>query len=494
MATEELHVKFSTQALTQPDAPAVISLKSPLSSRSITYAQLWWQACNFATNLQKRAKLQPGDLVGIFCKSSLEAIVSILGTLIAGGVYVPFDPSQPAARNQSLYNCVKDELHIMVVQGSPDELKKCLSRSNVDQLCVVVMNDRGKIQEFRQATTDGSQPALERIPTDEVKPSNQGLAYVMFTSGTTGEPKCVRVSHNCVFPNIRQLSKTWFTNGDGRGNVTFLASPLTFDPSVIDIFVTLSSGACLLIVPPRIKASPMLLMKAMTEFHVTVIQCTPSLFMRFSQYQRYKILRQIKVLALGGERFPNPSHLHPSLIQQPCTFPNLSIYNLYGTTEVSVWGMISQVFPPWSRSESVQNEDGSVSIPLGVAMDDTIVVVRDVRTHDVITSGVGELWLGRQTSEALSNTMPTGDIVKIWPNGVMTYEGRRDHQVKINGVRVNPEFVERILLQLPGVVQSNVMYFESSGIMKAFVVSQLPLSKSENVRKLVSECKQRLPP
>jgi len=109
-------------------------------------------------------------------------------TLIAGGVYVPFDPSQPAARNQSLFNCIKDELRVMVVQGSTDELKKCLPYSSIDQLLILVMNDRGKvgqtakhatiehvtyigykIQEIRQANMEGSQPALERIPIEETK-------------------------------------------------------------------------------------------------------------------------------------------------------------------------------------------------------------------------------------------------------------------------------------------------------------------------------------
>lgn len=596
---EDLRSGFVHQALLRPDAPAIIDIRpcnastsfsttTPTSSSTTTttttglaastgstastfqtsatttsYSQLWWLSCSFSTILQNQVKLKAGEMVGLFCTTSLEAIVALLGTLMAGGAYLPFDLAQPASRNRLLFDRVKADMRVMVVQ-SLDTVRECIGEELCRRVNLIVVDEKGKVQQvlppikkkvaFLDPTSAPTSLAVE-APTPaspslvsatasgrsisspskplhspgglgSMKGSSSGMgpppAYVMMTSGTTGEPKLIRVRHCCVVPNVRQLRQTWAMSGPSAstasatssssqpspppsGDVVLMTSPLAFDPSVIDIFVALSSGSCLVLIPPRTRSSPTLLYRVINEHRVSVMQCTPSLFMRFNHSQRHDILQQLRVLAMGGERFPSLYHIHPDLVFNPSSFPKLSIYSLYGTTELSVWAIINRVFPSqpqvgakllstsgFSASEEVSSDE---EVPLGEPMEQTIVLVRDLNTQEIVDCGIGELWIGRTASGSGIHIppIPTGDIVKVWPNKSITFEGRKDRQLKINGVRVCPEHVERTILQFMGVVQCCVIYSEDQGILKAFVVSHLPFSKREIAKRIVQELQDKLP-
>lgn len=175
-------------------------------------------------------------------------------------------------------------------------------------------------------------PDLNIMPTYDVTRHHSdsyptGLAYLVYTTGTTGSPKGVWVPHCCIVPNVLDLSKRFGVREDDR---VFNASPLTFDPSVVEvrerererkgkfrqfflifqIFMTLSSGAALLLVPPSIKSSPLLFTHIVLRArHVTILQATPSLIRQLpSEVLREELLgawSSLRLLAFGGEACPS---------------------------------------------------------------------------------------------------------------------------------------------------------------------------------------------
>uniref|UniRef100_A0A3Q4G5B4 Aminoadipate-semialdehyde dehydrogenase n=1 Tax=Neolamprologus brichardi TaxID=32507 RepID=A0A3Q4G5B4_NEOBR len=299
------------------------------------------------------------------------------------------------------------------------------------------------------------------------------LAYVLHTSGTTGFPKTVRVPHGCILPNILHLRSLFQMKPD---DVVFLASPLTFDPSVVDIFLALSSGAQLLIVPNAIKKMPNRLAELLFNDHkTTVLQVTPALLLRFG----HRILKQdvlscgssLRVLALGGEACPSPALLESWRHEDNKT----KIYNIYGITEVSCWASCYRI--PESYL-TLQTSHSTVSaVPLGTPLMGTVVEVRDERGC-VVSEGEGQIFIGGEDRVCLlddeDTVVPgtmraTGDWVNV-KDGQLHYLGRRDRLIKRNGKRVNLDSLQQVLLSLPQVEACAVGLHQGFRLL-AFVVS-----------------------
>ncbi|TMS20244.1 Beta-alanine-activating enzyme [Larimichthys crocea] len=297
------------------------------------------------------------------------------------------------------------------------------------------------------------------------------LAYVLHTSGTTGLPKIVRVPHRCILPNILHLRSLFQMSAD---DVVFLASPLTFDPSVVDIFLALSSGAQLLIIPTVIKKMPGRLAHLLFKAHkTTVLQVTPTLLVRFG----HRVLKQevfssgssLRVLALGGEACPSPALLRSWRHEDNKT----NIYNIYGITEVSCWACCykipESVLQPSDHTESF--------VPLGTPLMDTTVEVRDEHGC-IVTEGEGQVFIGGEDRVCLlddeDTVIPgtmraTGDWVNV-KGEQLCYLGRKDRLIKRHGKRVNLDSLQQLILSLPQVEACAVAPYEGLRLL-AFVVA-----------------------
>ena len=146
----------------------------------------------------------------------------------------------------------------------------------------------------------------------------EGLAYVIHTSGSTGKPKAVRVIHRCIVPNITDLKEEFKLTSD---DVILMASPFTFDPSIVDLFLGLSTGARLVMVQPSFKAMPERLARIMRHEKVSFLQATPSLFLRLDPSSL--TAGQLRLVVLGGEPFPPLEILR--------SYSGVQFYNIYGT-------------------------------------------------------------------------------------------------------------------------------------------------------------------
>ncbi|XP_065490661.1 beta-alanine-activating enzyme isoform X3 [Caloenas nicobarica] len=450
-----------------------------------TYATVVKLAMELTAFLQKHCDQQGRCEIGLYCYPGINLPSWILGILQVPAAYSPVDPDAPPML--STYFMKKSNLQYILVEN--DKINKFQmshvgwfyhnsstvehigltlfqrSSSNTD-LNEQVDSVKSKYEPFK--AVGNSQPGYTSCPGQtEVKTFKGGymdvdqkysLAYILHTSGTTGIPKIVRVPHKCIVPNIQHLKSIFEITQD---DVLFLASPLTFDPSVVELFVALASGASILIVPNTIKMMPVELSAALFHrHHVTVLQATPTLLRRFGAHIINSTVlsanTSLRVLALGGEAFPMLNLLKSWKHKENET----SIFNLYGITEVSSWATCYKI------PEEVFSTDFRTDfpIPLGSPLLGTKVEVRDT-SGSAVLEGEGQIFIGGEEricflddeiTVPLGTMRETGDFVRV-QNGKLFFLGRKDNQIKRHGKRFNIESLQQSLLGLPG---------DSTGISK----------------------------
>ncbi|KAM7410368.1 hypothetical protein PAMA_001691 [Pampus argenteus] len=466
---------------------------SPVSLR---YRDLSELADELSRILRENCSLHNG-VIGLYCCDDLFIPVWILGILQSPAAYVPLDPDAPGLLSARVINqcrlkycAVKTDLlqrfQAALVQHVTVEVCVVLPKFKLTLVRVeplpVAERKQGKEQTGTAADLCASAAVLKDAGRGDV-------AYVLHTSGTTGLPKIVRVPHKCILPNVLHLRSLFQVSAD---DVVFLASPLTFDPSVVEMFLALSSGARLLIIPAVIKKMPNRLAQLLFKHHqTTVLQVTPTLLGRFG----HRILKEevlsssssLRVLALGGESCPSPSLLSSWRHEDNKTH----IYNIYGITEVSCWACCYKI--PQSLLQSGNTTVSSV--PLGTPLMDTLVEVRD-EDGCVVMEGEGQAFIGGEDRVCLLNdeetvvpgTMrATGDWVSI-RDSQLYYLGRRDRTIKRHGKRVDLDSVQHLIMSLPQVEACAVSLHEGSRLL-AFVV--MSTSGDRNAASTPASAQQR---
>uniref|UniRef100_H2ZXZ7 Beta-alanine-activating enzyme n=1 Tax=Latimeria chalumnae TaxID=7897 RepID=H2ZXZ7_LATCH len=483
-----------------------------------TYRDVTDLAKELTDFLQKHCHLESSCEIGLYCAPGIHLPSWILGILQAPAAYSPIDPEAPS--DLSYYFMKKCTLKYILVQN--DMVEKFTNRFSswfhfdafsVQKLNVTLFkvkwketdaellptpmggeagngSDKGDLEKLRVKNLDCSDGSVSTEYMDRRQP--ECLAYVLHTSGTTGLPKIVRVPHKCIVPNIQHLRRSIFeiTPDD----ILFLASPLTFDPSVVEMFLALTTGASLLIVAPVVKMIPQKLADVLFNRHrVSVLQATPTLIRRFgAQLLRSTVLSartSLRVLALGGEAFPS---LH-ALRSWMETGNTTRIFNLYGITEVSSWATCYRI--PESLLESTSELE--FNIPLGFPLMGTTVEIRDVN-HCVTDQGEGQVFIGGRErvcfldSEVvvpLGRTRETGDWVAV-KDGHVYFIGRRDSQVKRHGKRLNLEYIQQVSERLSQVEACVVTCCEQGNLILFVVPSDTYAGED---REILQELRKRLP-
>ncbi|XP_068042880.1 beta-alanine-activating enzyme isoform X2 [Anomalospiza imberbis] len=466
---------------------------------SYTYATVVELAAELAAFLQERCDRRGRCGIGLYCYPGINLPSWILGILQVPAAYSPIDPDAPPTI--STYFMKKSNLQYILVEN--DKINKfqmshagCFyhNSSAIEHIGLTLFqvsssntdfsseggNIKSKCEPFK--AVGSSQPGYTICPDQsEVKTPEAGymdagqkdtLAYVMHTSGTTGIPKIVRVPHKCIVPNIQHLKSIFEITQD---DVLFLASPLTFDPSVVELFMALTSGASILVVPNTIKMMPTELSAALFHrHHVTVLQATPTLLRRFGAHIiKSRVLSantSLRVLALGGEAFPALSLLKSWKHKENKT----SIFNLYGITEVSSWATCYKV-PEEAFSADFRTD---FPIPLGSPLLGTKLEVRDANGSEVL-EGEGQIFIGGEEricflddemTVPLGTMRETGDFVRV-KNAKLFFLGRKDNQIKRHSKRFNIEYLQQSVLCLPcdstGISKDAVFLYSGGDSLKA---------------------------
>ncbi|XP_070554130.1 beta-alanine-activating enzyme-like [Ptychodera flava] len=438
----------------------------------VTFSEMQKRAEEIAAYLDQ-LHLQ-GEVVGLYYHPSALLPTYLVGILQASAAFAAIDPQTPSNINKYFIRNVGIRMILVqeeVIQRFLDTLG-----SELPVRVVQFLSDHGLvIVEVQNQSADDPQltkPASaggHNITMQTRPASADSLAYAIHTSGTTGLPKIVRVPHQCILPNVLHFRDTFEVTSE---DTVFMASPLTFDPSIVEMFMTLSQGATLVIVPAVIKQMPRVLARILKKHSVSVLQTTPTLISRFGQDLCKSHLlsanSSLRVLAFGGEVCPTPAVIN----QWRAPGNQTKFYNVYGITEVSSWASCYHI------PEKDIIEESSESVPLGEPLLDTELELRDDDDRIICKIGEqGKLFIGgkRYCLIGDEDTVPgdtmrdTGDVVKLTHKGFV-YIGRQDNQIKRHGKRINLCQIQQLAETLP-MIESCSVHQDDGGRLVLFAVT-----------------------
>ena len=459
---EALHDSFFRRAGQQPDASAVFS-----SSGDLTYAQLRNQALTLAAALHANG-IRAGDTVAVMGPKTAEQVPALLGILAAGAVYLPIGVDQPRERAEKIIQAGQVNL-ALVCGGQPLSLP-------VPALTIADVLRNAPIDgEIQPATTD---------PDD--------LAYVLFTSGSTGQPKGVEVSHDAAMNTVEFIGRHF---GIGPADRCLALSTLEGDISVMDVFVTLRTGGAIVVVDEAQRRDPDAWARLIDTRHVTVLHFMPGWLEMLVEVGAGR-LSSVRVVPTGGD------WVRPEVARRLWTdAPELRFAGLGGATETAVHNTIFEIHP------KVELPADCTALPYGAPLPNNACRVVNDRGADCPDWVVGELWVsgrgiargyrGRPdlTAERFvvhdSRTWyRTGDLARYWPDGTLEFVGRADHRVKLSGYRVELGEVEAALRQIPGVAIAVAALTPTPGgadILAAAVRTDDAQLTAEGVREAMTE-------
>ncbi len=419
-----IHQLFEAQAAAAPNAIALVA-----GDQALPYAELNRRANRVAWQL-RRLGIGLDDLVGICLPRSIDLIVGMLGILKAGAAYLPLDPRDPPARLDFM---LRDAGAALVLVPAPE----LGSFANLPIPALAL-----------DAVWDGTEPGDADNPAAAVTADH--LAYVMFTSGSTGQPKGIEICHRAVSRLLFGVDYVPL----GRDTVILQLASATFDAATFEIWGALLHGGRLVLAPDG--PPDLVQLEALVVRHgVSTLWLTASLFNVVVDH-RPALLGHVRHLLTGGEAL-SPRHVRRALAHLA---PDARLVNGYGPTESTTFACCYPV--PRDLHEA------TTSIPIGRPIANTEVVVLDRSGQRVPVGVPGELYIGgdglargyRQraalTAERfVPHPFPqpgravrlyrTGDQVRWLADGNLEFLGRTDHQVKVRGYRVELGEVEAAL-------------------------------------------------
>ncbi|MFG1779686.1 amino acid adenylation domain-containing protein [Micromonospora sp. NPDC049048] len=430
-----LHELVTEAADRWPDRTALVDPDARLD-----YAGLRDAATALAVRLTD-AGVTAGELVGVHARDGIDRAVGVLGVQLAGGAYLPLDANLPAGRLTELAR--RGGIRTLVV-GAHDLRPEWASEQ------LVVLTARSG------AGGPVDVPAPGRLP--EV-PLDQS-AYVVFTSGSTGAPKGVQVSHRAAANTVLDVNQRYGV--DERDRV-FAVSSIGFDLSVWDIFGTLAAGATVVSAEPgQAGKDPARWLARMQAERVTVWNSAPALMNLFVDVceLRSAVLPDLRLVLLSGDWIPLNL---PARIRRVA--PNARVVSLGGATEAAIWSVAYDVR---------DGDRGWSSVPYGFPLTNQRLYVLDEAGRERPVGVAGDLYIGGVglaqgywdapeltaaafvEHERLGRLYRTGDLARRHPDGCLEFLGRRDGQVKIQGHRVELAEVEAALVRLPDVQSAAV--------------------------------------
>ncbi len=413
---------------------------------TLTYAKLLANAMVVSEYLLQ-ANVKTGDRVIILCPRNGCSLSAVLGVLMIGGVYVPISPNYPTARID--YIAKDSASHLAIVDQS--YLDKCPKRVNalIIQDILKCENKLLDYQTRKSALSDGN---------------TSRAAYILYTSGSTGRPKGVVVPHSALMNTL-----IWMIGAfDVRAGESIpQKTPWGFTDSLWEMFLPLLVGGRVVFIDDETVINPIALYHELNENKAVVTQFVPSALSTFLDGVCREIpspaLPSLRWILNGGEELPR------SLVDRWFNvFPNIGYANSYGMTESAIYATcyFMKTAPVW----------GMRRIPIGKPITNAEVVIMGENNETLEPDQVGEICIGGRslmnsywekpelTSQALISHSQTGrtfyrtgDYGSVRYDGQIAYLGRKDHQVKIRGMRIELGEVERALLDHPCVKQVAVV-------------------------------------
>ncbi len=474
--TKQLHDWITTQAELRPEATALV-----FERETLTYGQLE-EASNKLARLLREGGCTHGDRVCLLMPKCPAAIVGILGTLKAGCIYVPLDPSSPPARLARMLQAC--ESRWLLVRGPVGRLLDELLREERLRTSLRIGSldrDRMKGENFGAEFSLLDLEGYSGAPLD-VRVGGDHPAYILFTSGSTGAPKGVAITHSNVVHFVEWANGYFGTEASDRISGH---PPLHFDLSTYDIFGTFAAGAALHLVPPQLNVMPNRLAEFIRTSQLTQWFSVPSILNYMAKFDVVRLddFPTLRRLLWCGEVFPTQA-----LMYWMRRLPHVRFTNLYGPTEATIASSYYTV----PRCP----EDERAAIPIGTACAGEELLVLDAELRPLPPGEVGDLYIGgvglspgywKDPEKTRAAFLPkpgspdagdriykTGDLAKVGEDGLLYFLGRADSQIKSRGYRIELGEIEAALnaqdcLRECAVVAIPSQGFEGATICCAYV-------------------------
>lgn len=463
-AADGIHQLFEAQVKRTPSAICLVC-----QDQELTYAELNARANQLAHYLQ-RTGLRPEDRVGLLLERSADLVVAILATLKAGAAYAPLDANSPVQR-----------LRYFIEDSAP---KLLLTKANLASLASEVCAANREVEVI---ALDERQPQIAResesTPVSAVGPAN--LAYVLYTSGSTGFPKGVAIEHRNAVSLVRWAQRAF---SDAELESVVVSSPLTFDSSAFELWAPITCGGKALLVRDLFDVT-----SSASASQATLISAVPSLMKAFLEISA--LPPTVRTVVFAGEP------LTTSLQQQIHACGIEKIWNLYGLTEDTTYSTGAAFTSPTSDA-----------VTIGIPLDGRKFYLLDKWMQPVPIGTVGEIYVGgeglargylNQPDVTACRFVPnargdvsgerlyrTGDLARLSDGGRIEFVGRIDQQVKLNGCRIELSEVEHSLLKHPA-VEACVAHVttNSEGALRlvAYVVSRDDCVDPDQLRHYLGE-------
>ncbi|HLJ37923.1 MAG TPA: amino acid adenylation domain-containing protein [Steroidobacteraceae bacterium] len=490
-----LQTAITQQAGIRPEAAAVLS-----PDDSLTYGELE-TASNRLAHMLRELGCRRGDRVGLLMPKVPAAIVGLLAVLKADAVYVPLDPAGPPARLARMLEV--SGCHSILAAGRTGALLRA-AFANLPHRPLLGWLDAAPPPEpgIVCAFTTADLPALPaRLP----HAINRGtdLAQIFFTSGSTGVPKGVTITHYGVLQFLEWASSYFGLSSSDRASQH---PPLHFDLSTFDIFGTLSAGAQLHLMPPAFNVLPHKLAQFIRTARLTQWFSVPSVLNLLAKFDvvHQGDFPELRRVICCGEVIPTPTLMH----WMRC-LPHVRFTNLYGPTETTI------ASSHYTLSHCPRHEHEAIPIGTACAGEELLVLdeglrpVSDGETGELYIRGVGlspGYWSDPERTRSAFLAFPpgtdtgeriyrTGDLARRSADELIYFAGRRDQQIKIRGYRIELGEVETALGGLPELRESAVVALESQGFAGWMICcAYVPVSgRSVNPRQLRPRLARVLP-
>ncbi|MBK8549759.1 MAG: non-ribosomal peptide synthase/polyketide synthase [Ignavibacteria bacterium] len=448
---------FDEQVLKTPDSTAIV-----YGQEKLTYKKFNEHSNQLANYLIERG-VRPGESIGLFCSRSNEMIIGMFGILKAGCAYVPFNTDYPAER---LSFIIEDTGIKNIVTVGKD-----------------LYNESG-LAGYEVIDVKDSVSSSKDSP--EIKTNSESCAYVMFTSGTTGRPKGIAVSHKNIIKLVYDTGEISVKPEDR----ILQWSNYSFDGSTYDIYSSLLTGASLYIIKDNRAADVDELASMIKEQKITIIFVTTALFNTFIDINPHS-LKGLRKILFGGEMV-SPSHVRKAL----AILGEGKIVHVYGPTETTVYAIgypldtvreddVIPIGKPLSNTSLFVLNDCSRLVPVGVSGE--LFIGGDGVSQGYVNNSLltQEKYLPNPFSKDQNEKMyRTGDIVKWLPDGNIVYLGREDDQVKIRGYRIELGEIESLMNKLDEVSSSCVVIVQDQAATNKLVAYYIPAWEEVKLREV----------
>lgn len=422
---------FEEQVDKTPHAQAVV-----LEDKKLTYYELNDQVNRLANLLRETYAIKAGSVVAVMTDRSEALPVGLLAVLKTGAAFVPIDPLLPQSRISYLLADSKPDILLTVTA--------CAKRAD-EQLAAVLIDQGSADWPAKNVSTDAT-------PED--------LAYIIYTSGSTGRPKGVKIGHQALVNSIIGTGRV--LNMSPYDRMLSITS-CSFDPMLLDLFMPLITGACIVLAQEDKLKDPVRLQGIIDKVKPTFLQATPTMWSALLS-NGWAGDSNLHVLC-GGEDLNR--ELARRLVQS-----SASLWNLYGPTETTIWATLQRI------------NANDLALPVGRPIQNVQVYVVDsnmrqqpVGVHGEICIGghsVGKGYLNEPDLTAekyvcnpfvpAAKLYRTGDLGRWLPDGTLEFAGRRDSQVKIMGNRIELGEIEATLMQYDSIDNAAVVAWKDKDV------------------------------